>query len=285
MPEFSEFRYAPFEFRQTDDGLGVAEGVNLLRYGDKATFPWGTEEFLPGALGDVSGRLIKANRQHDRGKPLARTDKGTLRVTAGEGELRASVTVPDTTSAGRDLREDIRIGNVNGFSIEFNEAKDKIVGNHRTISSASLKGLGVVDDGAYPQSLIADREVADWTEYRALSSGLEVPERVAETLPEHRLADIPEWARQSTYLDHKGRLIFIGGDLDCRYEDFEVEERQMPRLRGRMPYNVDGITSMARNEHVRFLPGRFVWLLLMEKSSRSLVTTMTTHSAEPPSGA
>ena len=69
MPEFSEFRYAPFEFRQTDDGLGVVEGV-LLRDGDKATFPWGTEEFLPGALGDVSGKLIKANRQHDRGETV-----------------------------------------------------------------------------------------------------------------------------------------------------------------------------------------------------------------------
>ena len=80
---------------------------------------------------------------------------------------------------------------------------------------------------------------------------------MVETLPEYRLADIPEWARQSTYLDHKGRLIFIGGDLDCRYEDFDVEERQMPKLRGRFPYGVDAVTSMARNEHVRILAGAF----------------------------
>ena len=71
-------------------------------------------------------------------------------------------------------------------------------------------------------------------------------------------ATVPDWARQNTYIDHRGRMIFVGGDIDCRYEDFEVEERQtMPRLRGRMPYNVDGITSMARNEHVRFMPGAF----------------------------
>ena len=78
-----------------------------------------------------------------------------------------------------------------------------------------------------------------------------------EPTPEFRLADVPVWARLNTYVDHKGRLIFVGGDLDCRYEDFDLEERQMPRLRGRMPYNVDGVTSMARNEHVRFLPGAF----------------------------
>ena len=34
-------------------------------------------------------------------------------------------------------------------------------------------------------------------------------------------ANIPDWARQNTYIDHKGRMIFIGGDLDCRYEDFD----------------------------------------------------------------
>ena len=255
MPDFSEFRYAPFEFRETAEGLGVIEGT-VLRYGDVATFPWGTEEFKPGAFGDLSGRLIKANRQHDRGKPIARTDAGTLTVVDSSTELRASATLPDTT-VGRDLREDIRIGNVRGFSVEFRNAKDSISGRHRTISTAGLRGFAAVDDGAYPDSLIAKRQAADWGEYRALAEGLELPAPAVEGIPEFRVADAPEWARQNCYLDHKGRLIFIGGDLDCRYEDFDLEERQMPRLRGRLPYNVDGITSMARNEHVRFLPGAF----------------------------
>ena len=50
------------------------------------------------------------------------------------------------------------------------------------------------------------------------------------------LADIPlVGAAKHCYLDHLGRLIFIGGDLDCRYEDFDVEERQMPRIAGATP--------------------------------------------------
>ena len=75
--------------------------------------------------------------------------------------------------------------------------------------------------------------------------------------PSPSLPMLPEWARGNCHLDHKGRMIFVGGDLDCRYEDYDLEERQMPRLRGRLPYNTDGIVSMARNEHVRFLPGAF----------------------------
>ena len=116
-----------------------------------------------------------------------------------------------------------------------------------------------------------------WQEYIETRGGLLAP-ATEPPKPEFRLADVPEWARLNTYVDHKGRLIFIGGDLDCRYEDFDLEERQMPRLRGRMPYNVDGVTSMARNEHVRFLPGAFA-ASLMEKSLPSSETTMTTHSA------
>ena len=40
----NEFRYGALEFRETDDGLGVVVGT-VIRYGDVATLPWGTEEF------------------------------------------------------------------------------------------------------------------------------------------------------------------------------------------------------------------------------------------------
>ena len=62
----NEFRYGDLEFRQSDDGLGVVVGT-VIRYGDVATLPWGTEEFKAGAF--TFGRLphaskIKANRMH-----------------------------------------------------------------------------------------------------------------------------------------------------------------------------------------------------------------------------
>ena len=47
MPDFNEYRdylYDDFEFRQdAETGLGIVTGT-IVKYGDVATFPWGTEE-------------------------------------------------------------------------------------------------------------------------------------------------------------------------------------------------------------------------------------------------
>ena len=66
-----EVRYAPLEFRESEDGLGVVTGI-VVRYGDVATFPWGTEAFKAGAFGSLDGTVIKANRMHQRSQPLGR---------------------------------------------------------------------------------------------------------------------------------------------------------------------------------------------------------------------
>ena len=264
MPEFSEFRYGELEYREDgpadDDYLGKSIGGTILRYGDEATFPWGKERFEPGAFGDVSKLDLIANRMHQRMQPIARNgEKGNLVVKDTPTELSGTVRLLNN-SAGRDTDLEVRMGLLRGQSIEFQAKTDRIVDGTRIISGANLYGHGIVDRAAYPDSKVGTRmELRSWDDYFAAMeyrTGLYVPPK-PEPEPVPALADIPEWARQSTYLDHKGRLIFVGGDLDCRYEDFDVEERQMPKLRGRMPYGVDGITSMARNEHVRFLPGAF----------------------------
>ena len=260
MPDFNEFRdylYDDFEFREdSDTGLGVVTGT-IVKYGDVATFPWGTEEVKAGAYGKLDGVDLYANRMHVRQQPLGSTLNGRVKVTDSPEALRGEVRLPDTSS-GRDTAYEVADKILRGLSKEFRGVRDSFPKeNHRVIEEARLFGFGVVDRPAYPQSGATMR---NWQEYIEMRGGLLAP--VTSPLkpePESdlRLADVPEWARQSTYLDHKGRLIFIGGDLDCRYEDYDVEERQMPRLRGRLPYGVDGVTSMARNEHVRFLPGAF----------------------------
>ena len=164
--------------------------------------------------------------------------------------------MPDTT-AGRDTAYEVGDKILRGLSKEFRSVRDAFT-PRKTIGLLRKRG---------------SMALAWWTGQRtrraALPCGtgrntlkpgaacLHLVSLSHEPTPEFRLADVPVWARLNTYVDHKGRLIFIGGDLDCRYEDYDIEERQMPRLRGRMPYNVDGVTSMARNEHVRFLPGAF----------------------------
>ena len=258
MADFNEFRdylYDDFEFRQDGEtGLGIVTGT-IVKYGDVATFPWGTEEVKAGAYGKLDGGDFYANRMHVRQQPLGNTLNGRVNVVDSSAALRGEVRIPDT-SAGRDTAYEVADGILRGLSKEFRAVRESFPKeSHRVIEEARFYGFGVVDRPAYPQSGATMR---NWQEYIEMRGGLLAPSQpYSETPPEFRLADIPAWARQSTYLDHKGRLIFIGGDLDCRYEDFDVEERQMPRLRGRLPYDTDGVTSMARNEHVRFLPGAF----------------------------
>ena len=260
MPDFNEFRdylYDDFEFREdSETGLGVVTGT-IVKYGDVATFPWGTEEVKAGAYGKLDGVDLYANRMHVRQQPLGSTLNGRVKVTDSPEALRGEVRLPDTSS-GRDTAYEVADKILRGLSKEFRGVRDSFPKeNHRVIEEARLFGFGVVDRPAYPQSGATMR---NWQEYIETRGGLLAPVTtppVPEPEPLPVPADVPLWARQNCYLDHKGRLIFVGGDLDCRYEDFDIEERQMPRLRGRMPYNVDGVTSMARNEHVRFLPGAF----------------------------
>lgn len=164
----NEFRYADFEYRQTDGGLGVVTGT-VIRYGDVATLPWGTEEFKAGAFGDVESGDYIANRMHRRDQPLARSGAGLTLINSTE-ELRGEVTLPDT-SIGRDTAVEVAQRILRGLSLEFRTLKDTLdyKKDHRLIEKAELFGFGVVDRPAYPGSVASMRS---WGEYR-MAVGLE----------------------------------------------------------------------------------------------------------------
>ena len=166
-----ERRYVPFEYRASEGGPGELSGT-LLRWGDRAQIgPSLTEEFKPGAFGDLSGRIIRANRMHQRLQPLGTTKNGRLKLVNDDESLRVvSLQLPNTT-AGRDADVEVREELLTGFSVEFGGAKDNISGGHRVIESATLGGLGVVDVPAYPGSLLDKR----WDNYRS-EYGLWAPE-------------------------------------------------------------------------------------------------------------
>ena len=78
----NEFRYGDLEFRQDDNGLGIVTGT-VVRYGDVATLPWGTEEFKAAPFGDFRSVKIKANRMHQRTQMLGRLG-GRLEIDDNE---------------------------------------------------------------------------------------------------------------------------------------------------------------------------------------------------------
>lgn len=163
--ETTERRYADFETRVDDEGRTVVEGT-IIRYGDVATLPWGTEEFKAGAF---TGRMedIVANRMHQRDQPLARTGAG-LTISDDERSMRASLTLPDT-NAGRDTAVEVAARLLRGLSLEFRSIKDSVtpkdgqLDGHRVITEAVMYGFGVVDKPAYPDSVLMR---SSWAEYK-----------------------------------------------------------------------------------------------------------------------
>ncbi len=143
------------EFREDKTGLGKVSGV-ILRYGDVAGIGAFTEEFEAGAMKPYSGPIV-ANILHDRSRLLA-SRPGNMSLDFGDREVRAEFDLPDTAD-GREAVELIRMGVLASFSAEFRVDKDSWDGQHRTIQAATLYGLGLVAQPAYPRSTL-DRDAA-----------------------------------------------------------------------------------------------------------------------------
>ena len=81
------------------------------------------ERIEPGAFDGVLENDVRAYFNHDPNYLLGRTTAGTLRLSVDTKGLRYELDVPNTT-AGRDLKENIRLGNVTQSSFAFTIAKN-----------------------------------------------------------------------------------------------------------------------------------------------------------------
>ena len=147
-----ERRY--FELRQ-GEGRRL-EGV-AVRYGDVAALPWGKEKFERGAFsGGMSD--VRLTVQHDRGRPLARTGAG-LTLDDNAERLALAAELPATREADDTLTL-VRAGVLRGLSVEFRAVVERMEGETRVISRATLGAVSVVDEPAYPQSEVAAMRAA-----------------------------------------------------------------------------------------------------------------------------
>ena len=132
-------------------GPGELRGL-AMRYGDTAELPWGRERFEPGSLVPATAGVI-LNRQHDRGRPLARWPEGGLSLTPMAQGLAIRAKVADTAE-GRDTVALVRQGVLRGLSVEFIPEAERSEGGVRVITRAKLTGVAVVDDGAYDEAVV-----------------------------------------------------------------------------------------------------------------------------------
>ena len=138
----------------------------LVKYGDKANMGSFTETIEPAAFSPVEELDAGINVQHQRDKPLARTQGGGLVLIDSPEELKAEFELPDTQN-GHDAAELINRGILRGLSVEMSVPPDGQKWSQtpdgkslRTITRAKLHGLSLVDSPAYSGSLISQRALA-----------------------------------------------------------------------------------------------------------------------------
>ena len=126
----------------------------VVRYSDTATLPFGKEQIEAKAFQPIGDVIL--NRQHDRRVPLARTNGGGLELIDSDVELRLRANLVDTVD-GLDVLKLVRANVLRGFSVEFQALQERLSGDVVVVEKAVLRGIGLVDEPAYPQSHV-DRE-------------------------------------------------------------------------------------------------------------------------------
>lgn len=202
-----------------------------MQYGDVADLPWGRERFERGAFGDVTNLDILMNVQHDRSRPVARTDGAGLVLNATSDALRVSAELA-ATPTGDEALANVEGRILRGLSVEFRavdwkyEDEDMFV-----VERAELLGIGIVDKPAYKQSTI-DR-------YRAM-----VRAERGSTSPEGSDATMtPEEVRAMV-----AEMLAARGDVDDEALARQIAERMAESNETTIREQVDEAVADARRE-------------------------------------
>ena len=146
-----------YRFVKIDPPAGdsrILEGT-VIRYGEIGVGDYGPERFTPGSL-EVNPDII-LNVQHDRGRPIARTPD-TLQLVDSAEALTLRADIPETRE-GSDALVSVRKNILQGLSLEFRQAKFTMQGGIRTITSALVSGVGLVDRGSFEGSKVETRAI------------------------------------------------------------------------------------------------------------------------------
>lgn len=195
-----ELRYAAKELRASGNGSerkisGYAAKFNNLSE-DLGGF---REKLAPGCFTRTLslGADVRMLVDHDSSKILGRTKAGTLTLTQDNVGLRFACVLPDTQT-GRDVYENIRLGNLSDCSFGFYCTDEDFSedpqgrGLIRTVSDLDLFDCSVVTYPAYPGTEVNARSLwpegrpaylsAAALETRAHNLGVHVPDSVDKAM-------------------------------------------------------------------------------------------------------
>jgi len=96
---------------------------------------------------------VIVNLQHNRSQPVARQGTEFLQFDDDGARLEMRLKYPPTTY-GKMARELVEAGVLRGLSVEMQVGSDEWQGRDRTIRSARVHGVGIVDRPAYKEAVI-----------------------------------------------------------------------------------------------------------------------------------
>lgn len=147
------------------------------------------EKIAPGAFSPSLNGDVRALWNHDTNHVLGRTKAGTLRLSEDDKGLAVEIDLPDTQAA-RDLRENMRLGNVDGMSFGFRVTKQEWDESGdiplRTIQEVELFEVSAVTFPAYEdtelalRSLESERSEREKKEQNAARARARIAERKAK---------------------------------------------------------------------------------------------------------
>ena len=142
-------------------------------FNSKSEEMWGFRERIdPAAFNDADMSDVRALFNHDPNMLLARSSSGTLQLSVDDHGLKYTFELPDTT-AGRDLREMLKRGDVSQSSFGFTIAEDaweerknkagEVEETTRVIKKIHrLYDVSPVTYPAYPDASVALRSLESW---------------------------------------------------------------------------------------------------------------------------
>lgn len=170
------------EIRDGADGKPVLEGHAAVFNRPSEDLGGFIEQIAPGAFARALREKsdVRALVDHDPSRILGRTKAGTLALVEDAEGLRAEIRPPQTT-AGRDVVESVRRGDLDGMSFAFRTLKDSwdyaAEPPLRTLLDVDLYDVSVVTYPAYPDTSVALRSLND---YRARAAALEAEAAATE---------------------------------------------------------------------------------------------------------
>jgi len=158
------------------DSIGQIAGYSIVWDTPSTNLPF-IEVIKAGALDGVDLSKVLALYNHDFANVLGRVDSGTLKLDIDKHGLHFTLDIPNTT-LGRDIYEQIKVGNLKGLSFRFTiadggEQWKNVNGKPvRYISKiATMREISIVSVPAYDDTSVevtrSFKEFTKQSEYKA----------------------------------------------------------------------------------------------------------------------